>query len=127
MLAGPRVVGSVLYMYRSHFVAQVTSWAVTVTQAFVVAPCVAVVLLRLFGLGLRFGVAVRPVRGSCRGCYDLGAAVGSVWGIVVCVVFRFRRVLRRIVLVSWLWLSLATARKRSLKRNTAMDGSIGAS
>ena len=96
--------------------AQGTSWAVAVTQAFFVAPCVAVVLLRLFGLGLRFGVAVRPVRGSCRGCYDLGAAVGSVWGIVVCVVFRFRRVLRRSVLVSWLWLRLAAARKQAASR-----------
>ena len=97
--------------------AQGTSWAVAVTQAFFVAPCVAVVLLRLFGLGLRFGVAVRPVRGSWRGCYDLGAAVGSVWGIVVCVVFRFRRVLRRSVLVSWLWLRLAAARKQAASRS----------
>ena len=81
----------------------------------------------MFRLALRFGVAVRPVRGSWRWCYALGAAVGSVWGIVVCVVFWFRRVLRRIVLVSWLWLSLANARKRSLKRNTAMDDFIGGS
>ena len=96
--------------------AQGTSWAVAVTQASFVAPCVAVVLLRLFGLGLRFGVAVRPVRGSWRGCYDLGAAVCSVWGIVVCVVLRFRRVLRRSVLVSWLWLKLAAARKQAASR-----------
>ena len=73
-------------------------------------------LLRLFGLGLRFGVAVRPVRGSWGGSYDLGAAVGSVWGIVVCVVFRFRKVLRRSVLVSWLWFRLAAARKQAASR-----------
>ena len=100
--------------------AQGTSWAVAVTQAFFVAPCVAVVLLRLFGLGLRFGVAVRPVRGSWRGCYDLVAAVGSVWGIVVCVVFRFRRLLRRSVLVSWLWLRLAAARKQAASREIVL-------
>ena len=78
--------------------AQGTSWAVAVTQAFFVAPCVAVVLLRVRGWVVRYGVAVRSVRsvrGSRRAWYDSGAAVGSVWGIVVCVVFVFRRVLCR--------------------------------
>ena len=53
MVAGPRVVGSALYMYRSHFGSRYKLGCCGHAGLFV-APCVAVVLLRLFGLVLRF-------------------------------------------------------------------------
>ena len=63
MVAGPRVVGSASCMYRSHFDSRYKLGCCG-HAGFFVAPCVAVVLLRLFGLVLRFCRLALP-RGRC--------------------------------------------------------------
>jgi hypothetical protein len=113
--------------------AQGTSWAVAVTQAFFVAPCIVVAWLRLVGLVLRFGVAARcrvvDARQPARVCYDLVAAVGCVWGIVVCVVapcFAGCCAAGRLVKLAAVDVG-SRSQAGCLKRNTAMDDSIGGS
>ena len=129
MVAGPRVVGSALYMFRSHFGSRYKLGCCGHAGLFV-APCVAVVLLRLFGLVLRFCGLAFP-RGRCA-----AAGVG--------VMTRARRLATCVVLGgAWFCFSWGVVPKRvvqlvvvgvgsrsqagCLKRNTAMDDSIGGS
>ena len=109
--------------------AQGTSWAVAVTQAFFVAPCIAVVWLRVVGSVLRFGVAARSLRGSRRVCVTIWLRRLAVFGVLWCALLL--RVSQGVVPGRLVKLAAVDVGSRSqagcLKRNTAMDDSIGGS